>query len=123
AATSGAGPREGARIRDEVGRALRLVELEARADVPASALTVQEKKRLEFARALATGARFLLLDEIFAGLSVEEVRASVEVFRRVQAEIGLGTFVFEHVMRAVLGVAHRNQRFQAGSTRRNATTQ
>ena len=107
AATFGAGPREGARIRDEVGRALRLVELEARADVPASALTVQEKKRLEFARALATGARFLLLDEIFAGLSVEEVRASVEVFRRVQAEVGFGAVVVEHVMRAVLGVAHR----------------
>jgi len=107
ATTFGAAPREGARIRDEVGRALRLVELEARADVPASALTVQEKKRLEFARALATGARFLLLDEIFAGLSVEEVRASVEVFRRVQAEVGFGAVVVEHVMRAVLGVAHR----------------
>jgi len=107
AATFGAGLREGARVRDEVGRVLRLVELEPRADVPASALTVQEKKRLEFARALATGARFLLLDEIFAGLSPEEVRASIEVFRRVQAELGFGAVVVEHVMRAVLSVAHR----------------
>ena len=39
AATFGAGLREGARVRDEVGRVLRLVELEPRADVPASALT------------------------------------------------------------------------------------
>src|SRR5206468_4216269 len=85
----GAGLREGARVRDEVGRVLRLVELEPRADVPASALTVQEKKRLEFARALATGARFLLLDELFAGLSPEEVRASIEVLRRVPAVLRL----------------------------------
>src|SRR6266699_748340 len=79
----------------------------ARTHALASALTVQEKKRLEFGRALATGARFLLLDETFAGLSPDEVRTSVEVFRRVQAEVGFGAVVVEHVMRAVLGVAHR----------------
>ena len=109
AATFGGGARtrEGAEPSEEVEGVLRLVELESRAHTLASALTVQEKKRLEFGRALATGARFLLLDETFAGLSPDEVRKSVEVFQRVQAEVGFGAVVVEHVMRAVLSVAHR----------------
>ncbi|HYU07568.1 MAG TPA: ABC transporter ATP-binding protein [Thermoplasmata archaeon] len=107
AATFGAVARGAAELRQDVERVLRLVELERRAGVLASALTVQEKKRLEFGRALATGARFLLLDETFAGLSPDEVRESVDVFRRVQAEVGFGAVVVEHVMRAVLSVANR----------------
>ncbi|HYM40994.1 MAG TPA: ATP-binding cassette domain-containing protein [Thermoplasmata archaeon] len=95
------------RAHQETDRILSLVELRSRADVPAGSLTVQEKKRLEFARALATGARFLLLDETFAGLSPEEVRALVDLFRKAQTERGFGALVVEHVMRAVLSLAAR----------------
>ncbi len=95
------------RSRAEADRVLSLVELGSRLDVPAASLTVQEKKRLEFARALATGASFLLMDETFAGLSPDEVRGSVELFRKVQAEAGFGALVVEHVMRAVLSLAAR----------------
>ncbi len=96
-----------ARMRQEADRILSMVELGPRADVPAASLTVQEKKRLEFARALSTGARFLLMDETFAGLSPEEIRGSVDLFRKVQAEGGFGALVVEHVMRAVLSLAAR----------------
>lgn len=96
-----------ARMRQEADRVLSLVELSPRADVPAASLTVQEKKRLEFARALSTGARFLLMDETFAGLSPEEIRGSVDLFRKVQAEGKFGALVVEHVMRAVLSLAAR----------------
>ncbi len=96
-----------AKTQAEADRVLSLVELGARADVPAASLTVQEKKRLEFARALATGAPFLLMDETFAGLSPEEVRGSVDLFRKVQAEGKFGTLVVEHVLRAVLSLAAR----------------
>jgi ABC-type branched-subunit amino acid transport system ATPase component len=76
--------------------------LERKANVMSSYLTVQERKRLEFARVLGTGARILLLDEIFAGLSPEELREAMNLFEKVQKEIGFGALVVEHVMRAVL---------------------
>ena len=96
-----------ARTQEGVDRVLSLVELSSRADVTAASLTVQEKKRLEFARALSTGARFLLLDETFAGLSPEEVRGLVDLIRNVQADGGVGVLVGEHVMRAVMSLAAR----------------
>jgi len=96
------GQRESAKALDEAGRVLALVGLERKADVMSSNLTVQERKRLEFARVLGTGARIVLLDEIFAGLSPEELRDAMNLFERVQKEIGFGALVVEHVMRAVL---------------------
>src|SRR2546428_5147076 len=81
---------------------LATVGLDRRADTPASTLTVQERKRLEFARVLATGAGLVLLDEIFAGLSPEELRDAIALFARVQKEQGFGALVVEHVMQAVM---------------------
>jgi len=90
---------------ETAGRVLALVGLEAKVDVISSNLTVQERKRLEFARVLGTGARILLLDEIFAGLSPEELRDAIALFVKVQGEVGFGALVVEHVMRAVLTVS------------------
>ncbi len=87
---------------DESLRILALVGLDRRADAPASNLTVQERKRLEFARVLATGAGLVLLDEIFAGLSPEELRDAIALFARVQKDQGFGALIVEHVMRAVM---------------------
>src|SRR5438552_8387203 len=50
----------------EAERILSLVGMRSRNDASAGSLTVQEKKRLELARAIATGASVLLLDEVFA---------------------------------------------------------
>ncbi|TMA08129.1 MAG: ABC transporter ATP-binding protein [Methanobacteriota archaeon] len=90
---------------ETAGRVLTLVGLEGKADSISSNLTVQERKRLEFARVLGTGARILLLDEIFAGLSPEELRDAIGMFTQVQKEVGFGALVVEHVMRAVLTVS------------------
>src|SRR5207244_3733583 len=68
----------------EAERTLSLVGMRSRKDAPGSSLTVQEKKRLEFARAIATGASVLLLDEVFAGLSPEELKDSIQLFRALQ---------------------------------------
>ncbi len=99
--------RESAKAMDEAGRVLALVGLERKAEVMSSNLTVQERKRLEFARVLGTGARILLLDEIFAGLSPEELRAAIALFTKLQRETGFGALVVEHVMRAVLTLSER----------------
>ena len=91
--------------REQARKVLNLIGLDGQADVLAASLTVQTRKRLEFGRAIATGARILLLDEIFAGLSPDELREAIRLFTHVQEEIGFGALVVEHVMPAVLTIS------------------
>ena len=90
---------------EEADRTLALVGMQQRGEVPAGSLTTQEKKRLELAKAIATGAKVLLLDEVFAGLSAEELRDSVSLFRKLHDELKFSALVVEHVMRAVLNIS------------------
>ncbi|MGE0311417.1 MAG: ABC transporter ATP-binding protein [Lautropia sp.] len=76
--------------------------LAAMADQPASTLTLSGQKRLEIARAVASGARLLLLDEVMAGLTPTEVAQMLQMLRRLQAARGLTLLVIEHVMRALM---------------------
>jgi branched-chain amino acid transport system ATP-binding protein len=78
-----------------------------KADVPASSLTLPERKRLEVARALATRPRLLLLDEVMAGLRPTECDEMVGVFRDLNRTDGLTILLIEHVMRAVMALAQR----------------
>ena len=90
---------------EEAERVLGYLGLSQRKDVLANSLTVQEKKQLELGRALATGAKVLLLDEIFAGLSPEELTESMRVFSKLHQELGFTAIVVEHVMKAVVGLS------------------
>ena len=74
-------------------------------DLPASSLTLPDRKRLEVARALATEPRLLLLDEVMAGLRPTETDRMVEVFRELNRESGLTIVLIEHVMRAVMALS------------------
>ncbi len=71
-------------------------------DTLAGDLTLSGQKRLELARALATGGDLLLLDEIMAGLTPSEVEAMLEMLRRIHLERGLTIICVEHVMRALM---------------------
>jgi branched-chain amino acid transport system ATP-binding protein len=79
------------------------VGLADKADLPASALSLGDQKRLEVARALATGPDLLLCDEVCGGLSAAEAHDILELFRRVRAE-GTTILYVEHDMRAVMSV-------------------
>lgn len=79
--------------------------LGAKRDLPASSLTLPDRKRLEVARALATRPRLLLLDEVMAGLRPTECDQMVEVFRDLNRAEGLTILLIEHVMRAVMALA------------------
>jgi branched-chain amino acid transport system ATP-binding protein len=82
----------------------RLVRMEAMLDAPAGALTVAGRKRLELARALATGPKLLLLDEVMAGLNPTEIDEIVGVVRTIR-DSGVTVLLTEHVMRAVMSLA------------------
>jgi branched-chain amino acid transport system ATP-binding protein len=69
-------------------------------------LTVAGRKRLELARALATGPRLLLLDEVMAGLNPTEIVEIVQVIHRIR-ESGVTILLIEHVMQAVTSLAER----------------
>jgi branched-chain amino acid transport system ATP-binding protein len=85
---------------------LRDVELAVKAELPAGALTVAERKRLELARALATEPVLLLLDEVMSGLNASETERIVELVRAIHAR-GIAILLIEHVMRAVMSLAGR----------------
>jgi len=80
--------------------------LAEKAAAPAGSLTLPERKRLEVARALATGPRLLLLDEVMAGLRPTEVDAMVKSFADLAHDTGLAILLTEHVMRAVMALSH-----------------
>ncbi|HJY79410.1 MAG TPA: ABC transporter ATP-binding protein [Burkholderiales bacterium] len=84
---------------------LKKLNLDAKRDLPASALTLPDRKRLEVARALATRPRLLLLDEVMAGLRPTECDEMVEAFRSLNRSEGLTILLIEHVMRAVMALA------------------
>jgi branched-chain amino acid transport system ATP-binding protein len=69
-------------------------------------LNVLERKRLELARAYATGPRLLLLDEVAAGLRPVEVDDLVELIRSIAGE-NITVLMIEHVLAAVFALAWR----------------
>jgi branched-chain amino acid transport system ATP-binding protein len=84
---------------------LERLQLAPKRDLPASTLTLPDRKRLEVARALATKPKLLLLDEVMAGLLPTETDQIVEVFRDLNRTYGTTILLIEHVMRAVMALA------------------
>jgi branched-chain amino acid transport system ATP-binding protein len=85
---------------------LEFVGLASKKDLLAANLTLEDRKRLELARALATKPRLLLLDEVMAGLNPKEMEDTLKLIRKVHAE-GMTLFVVEHVMKAIMSVSQR----------------
>ena len=80
--------------------------LGAKRDLPASGLTLPDRKRLEVARAIATRPKLLLLDEAMAGLRPTECEPMIEFLREINRRDGVTILLIEHVMRAVMALAH-----------------
>lgn len=83
-----------------------LVGMKDQLDQRGADLTVAGRKRLELARALATGPRLLLLDEVMAGLNPTEIVEIVGVIKNIRAS-GVTILLIEHVMQAVTSLAER----------------
>jgi branched-chain amino acid transport system ATP-binding protein len=83
-----------------------MVGMTGQLDQRGANLTVAGRKRLELARALATGPRLLLLDEVMAGLNPTEIVEIIQVIRGIR-DSGVTILLIEHVMQAVTSLAER----------------
>jgi branched-chain amino acid transport system ATP-binding protein len=92
--------------REQAHEWLRRVGLADKAHAHARTLSTGQRKRLELARALATGPRVLLLDEVTGGVDQRSIPALVELVRGLHAG-GLTVLVIEHNMRVVTAIAQR----------------
>jgi branched-chain amino acid transport system ATP-binding protein len=90
----------------EAERVAGMVGMAGQLDQMGADLTVAARKRLELARALATGPRLLLLDEVMAGLNPTEISEIVQVIRAIR-DSGVTILLIEHVMQAVTSLAER----------------
>ena len=90
----------GATIVADVGLATRRV-------VTAGLLSHGDKRKLELAMLLAGDPRVILLDEPFAGVSMEDVHELVELIRSVHVDEGKTVLMVEHHMEVVTGLAQR----------------
>jgi branched-chain amino acid transport system ATP-binding protein len=93
--------------------ALAQVGLADRAQAYARALSTGQRKRLELARALATGPRLLLLDEVTGGVDQATVPGLVRLVRDCHAR-GLSLIVIEHNMRVIMEISERIVALQLG---------
>ena len=105
AASFGQGKSEAA-VTDDCVRILQDTELMRLANTPAGALSLLDRKRLELARAMATGPELLLLDEIAGGLTEGECKALVATIKGLHAQ-GMTIIWIEHVLHALTAVVER----------------
>ena len=104
-AASYGGGLHGARAADWAMEVLGRTSLARKADRIAGALPLIDRKRLEFAKALASKPRLILLDEIAAGLTEPEVERLIEVITGVKADHAM--IWIEHIPHALRAVADR----------------
>ncbi len=75
-------------------------------EAPSASISAPDRRRLELARALATGAEVLLLDENLAGLTPTEVEQVLGLLEQLR-ESGKTLVLVEHVMQAVMKISDR----------------
>jgi branched-chain amino acid transport system ATP-binding protein len=99
--------REEARILARAEEYLEVMGLGHRRDEVSRNLPYGEQRRLEIARALATGPKLLCLDEPAAGMNAAEKVELMDLIRSIRDRFGIAILVIEHDMRLVMGVSER----------------
>ena len=90
----------------EAVKLLDMVALSDKKDTPTKTLEAVTLKRLELARTLATEPELLLLDEVAAGLTEEEIPLILDILKRVN-QMGITILLIEHVMKVMTAAVDR----------------
>jgi branched-chain amino acid transport system ATP-binding protein len=90
----------------EAEEILEFVGLGGLKGMASGSITVPDRRRLELARAIATGAEIILLDENMAGLNPTEIEEVLKLLREIRNQ-GKTLIVVEHIMRVVMGISDR----------------
>jgi branched-chain amino acid transport system ATP-binding protein len=85
---------------------LQVVRLAGKAGMLAGGLPIGERKKLEVARALATGPELLLLDEVMGGLNPAESEEIIQLILELKGA-GLTQMIIEHDMKAIMRTCDR----------------
>ena len=94
-------------IAERADELLAVMGLAHRRDELAKNLPYGDQRRLEIARALATGPQVLLLDEPAAGTNQREKVELMQLIRSIRDRFGVAVVLIEHDMKLVMGVSER----------------
>jgi branched-chain amino acid transport system ATP-binding protein len=95
---------------------LREVGLEDVAREMSTSLPYGKQRRLEIARALATGPQLLLLDEPAAGMNPNETQDLLQLILKLRKDYDLTVFLIEHDMKFVMEICERLKVLDYGTT-------
>jgi branched-chain amino acid transport system ATP-binding protein len=108
------GRRWGAELEAHARALLHQVGVQDYGDMPVTALTYIDQKRVELARALASDPKVLLLDEWLAGLNPTELNTGIALIEQLRTE-GRSIIIVEHVMDAIRSLCDRCVVMSSGS--------
>ncbi len=98
---------EDRRVREEMMELLTIIGLADYAELPASELSIGQRRLLALGRAMAMRPKLLLLDESAAGLSPVNVDNLLRIVMHLKARYGLTVIIVEHILRVVMEVCGR----------------
>ena len=86
---------------------LKETKLEGFADMQSSKLPIEKRKWLDLARILTNDPKFIMLDEVMAGLNPSEMEESLELIVDINKNLGVTFLFIEHVMKALIKICSR----------------
>lgn len=108
--------KEEAEIEEKAMELLEIVHLADKADFIAENLPYGQQRRLEIARALATGMKLLLLDEPAAGMNPTETAELLDIINDIRDRFQISVLLIEHDMSLVMKICERIQVIDYGVT-------
>lgn len=108
--------KEEAEIENRALELLDIVHLKDKAEFVAENLPYGQQRRLEIARALATGMKVLLLDEPAAGMNPTETAELLDIINVIREKFKISVLLIEHDMSLVMKICERIQVIDYGVT-------